>query len=215
MPTRRLVLLMPLAAAACGRRGPEPVAALPPLVTGYGHLTPLRLNVAEVQVPEPLPGAVIVQGVAPLSPAQEMRRMAEERLIPAGASGQARFLVERARLLRERLPTTGGLAGALRTEQSERLTCDMLCRLDIVSADGDATAFIEAGARRSRTLEEGTSPAALSRAAEELVRQTMDELNVELEFQARRNLRDWLLAAPTPAAEVAPQPVEREDLPRP
>jgi hypothetical protein len=143
MPTRRLVLLMPLAAAACGRREPEPVAALPPLVTGYGHLTPLRLNVAEVQVPEPLPGAVIVQGVAPLSPAQEMRRMAEERLIPAGASGQARFLVERARLLRERLPTTGGLAGALRTEQSERLTCDMLCRLDIVSADGDATAFIE------------------------------------------------------------------------
>ncbi len=215
MPTRRLLLMLPLAAAACGRREPEPATALPPLVSGYSHLTALRLNVAEVEVPEPGPGAVQVQGAAPLNPAQEMRRMAQERLLPVGASGEARFRIDRAQLLRERLPTSGGLAGAFRREQAERLSCDLLCRLEVASSDGARTGFVQAAARRTRTLEEGIAPAASARAAEELVRQTMDELNVELEYQVRRTLRDWLVEGVAPAAAVPPEPVGREELPQP
>jgi len=36
----------------------------------------------------------------------------------------------------------------------------------------------------------------------------MDSMNVELEFQTRRALRDWLMGTP----DVTPAPVERQDL---
>lgn len=210
MPTRRLLLSLPLLAAACASREEAP-APLPSLVAGYGHLTPLRLNVADVEVLDPAPGAVLVQEPAPVRPEQEAARMAKERLQAYGTSGTARFRVETARLVREPLPTSGGLTGLFRTEQAERLTCHIRVRLEVTSPDGSSAGFAEAEARRSRTLEEGASTATRSRAAEELVRQTMDELNVEFEYQTRRALRAWLTEAVTPA--TIPAPIGREDLP--
>ncbi|QYU70136.1 hypothetical protein J4558_08465 [Leptolyngbya sp. 15MV] len=65
--------------------------------------------------------------------------------------------------------------------------------------------------RRSRSLPDGTSATARQRAAEEIVRQAMDALNVEFEFQIRRVLRAYLVDTTVPAPEI----VEREDLPRP
>jgi hypothetical protein len=89
-------------------------------------------------------------------------------------------------------------------------------RLDVISAEGARAGFVEAQARHLRTLPDGTSPAARRRAAEEAVRQAMEELNVEFEFQARRALRPWLLEAGAPPAAPVGNPggIEREDLPR-
>jgi hypothetical protein len=91
----------------------------------------------------------------------------------------------------------------------------MEARLEIASAEGQRVGFVEAQARRQRTLPGGSSEAARRRAAEETVRQAMEELNVEFEFQIRRALRDWLVegaAAPPPLG--APGGIQREDLPR-
>jgi hypothetical protein len=211
MPTRRLLLSLPLGAglAACaGTEGPE---ALPPLVTGYRHLTPLRLNLLEIALPDPAAGAVRVAEPAPLRPDVEMRRMAEERLVPVGTAGSGRFLISAARFTRERLPASGGLTAMFAGEPGERIAVEMICRLEVLNAEARRVAFVEAQARRSRTLADGTAPAARSRAAEELVRQAMDELNVEFEYQIRRTLREWLVDASQP---VTPAPVEREDLPQ-
>jgi hypothetical protein len=214
MPMRRLLLqaplILPFGLAACGDRETEP-ATLPPLVTGYGHLTPLRLNVLEIELADPAPGAVEVAASAPLRPEREMRRMADERLVPVGSEGQARFLVTTARFTRERLPAQGGIGGLFSGEPGERLDCRLVCRLELLSPEGRRVAFVEAEARRSRTLADGASPAARARAAEDVIRQAMDELNVEFEFHIRRTLRGWLaegVSAPTPA----PAEVEREDL---
>ena len=213
MPTRRLFLtaplMLPVILSACA--GGEEPAALPPLVTGYRHLTPLRLNVLEIEVGDPAPGAVQITGSAPIRPEQEMRRMAEERLVPVGTEGQARFLVTTARFTRERLAAQGGLTGMFSGEPGESLTCQLVCRLEILSPEGRRVAFVEAEARRNRTLPDGASPAARNRAAEDVVREAMDQLNVEFEFHIRRTLRGWLSEGNTPAGATAP--VEREDLP--
>lgn len=204
---RSLLLSLPALAAACA--GDEP-AALPPLVTGYRHLTPIRLNVAEIEILDPAPGAVRVDEPAPVRPEAEMRRMAQERLAAMGTEGEARFLVQAAEFRRDRMPGGGGLTGLV-AEPGERLTCRLNARLEVLSGAGQRVGFVEAEARRSHTLGSGSSQEARRRAAEELVRQAMEELNVEFEFQVRRALRPWLVEAVAPAV---PGAVEREDLPR-
>jgi hypothetical protein len=208
---RTLLLALPLAAAACAGGAPEP---LPPLVTGYGHLTPIRLKIAEVEVLNPPPAAIRVDEPAPVRPEAEMVRMAQERLVAMGTEGQARFVVQTAEFRREPLAGQGGIVGLFSGDPGERLTVRLQGRLEILAADGRRAGFVEAEARRQRTLPDGTSGAERRRAAEDVVRQSMDDLNVELEFQVRRNLRDWLEAAGSPSMPVGPGGIEREDLQR-
>jgi hypothetical protein len=207
---RRLLVGLPLLVAACATGGSEP-EPLPPLVTGYRHLTPIRLNVAEIEVADPPPGVVRVDEPAPLRPEREMMRMAGDRLVAMGTEGRGRFLVQVAEFRRER---TGG-GGLFSGEPGERLTCRMNARLEILSGDDRRVGFVEAEARRQRGVTDGATPAARRRAAEEVVRLAMDDLNVELEFQIRRALRAWLVEGNAPpAAPVGPGGIEREDLPR-
>lgn len=205
---RRGVLVLPIGLAACASTPSEP-EALPPLVTGYRHLTPLRLDVAEVQVVPPAPGVVRVDAPAPVRPDAEMARMAEERLLAAGSAGRARFTQRVAEFRRDFLQTSSGVGSWFAGQPGERLTCRLSCRLEVAIGD-ERSGFVEAEARAQRTVPDGATPAQRSRAAEETVRRAMENLNVELEFQVRRQLRAFLLegAAPAPGA------VEREDLPR-
>jgi len=207
MLKRRLLLGLPLGLLACG--GPEEPSFLPPLVTGYRHLTPLRLNVLEVEFPDPAARAVSVSEPAPVRPEAEIRRMGQERLVPVGTTGTARFLITRARFSRERLPPAGGLGGMFAGEPGERLSCDLACRIEVMNPEGGRAAFAEAEARRTQSLADGTSPIARQRAAEAIIRQTMESLNVEFEFQIRRALRAWLIEGNQP---LTPAAVEREDL---
>lgn len=211
MPRRRhLLQALPLLAAACATE--QPLAPLRPLVTGYAHLTPLRLNVLEIQIGQPAPGAIQVSEPAPLRPEAELRRMAEQRLVPIGTQGRARFLITKARFIRQSQPQQGGLGGMFAGEAGERLTCELACRVEILTGDDTRVAFVEAQVQRLQTVADGASAATRRRAAEDLVREAMQEMNVEFEYQLRRTLRAWLAEGATPNAP-APVPVEREDLP--
>jgi hypothetical protein len=184
-----------LAASSCARPEPPP-APLPPM--SWTHLTPLALDVAALEVvpsnPPSPPG-----DVGPLlspPPAEAVRGMARDRLSALGGSGQAVFLVTAASLVREP-------GGALR--------CSLGCRLDIAGRGGgeeDGPAFAEAAVQRGVSGAEAARP----RAADLLLRRAMDDLNVEFEFQLRRNLRRWLASA-APAGAAMPPPVSREELP--
>jgi hypothetical protein len=213
LPGRRAIVLgLPALAAACaGNDTPPPLTRL---VDGYGHLTPIRLDVAEIDVADPGAGVVRVDEPAPVRPDREMLRMARERIQAMGNAGQGRFVVEVAEFRRERLAGGNALTSLFTGEPGERLTCRLKARLEVRS-EARGTGFVEAEARRQRTLADGASPAERRRAAEEVVRQAMDDLNVELEFQVRRTLRDWLLEAAVPApAPVGPAGIEREELQR-
>jgi len=200
MPSRRLALLLPFLLPACAGRDPE--IAVPGTPIGFRFLLPLRLNVAEVVVPDATPPMAPGDFGASLAvpPARAMRQMAEERLFAVGTTGQAVFGVTQALLLRD----------------NSGVVCALACRLDIVAAEGGRQGFIEASARANITLPSSVAPATRQRAGEAMLRQALDRLNVEFEFQVKRNLRAWLVeSAPGAAGMPAPAPsaVEREALP--
>ena len=190
---RRLLLvplLSPFALAGCGswRRAdsaPEDIAPL-----RYDHLTPLRLNVASLDIEgpvSPIPGDI--GGRAPTPPAAALRRMAQDRLGAMGAAGRAVFTIRQAGVM----PVRGGLDGI------------MAVRLDIFGPDGGPVGYAEARVAR-RNVTDDDDRAALHT----MVRQLMDAMNVEFEFQVRRALRDYLAVAEPGAAR--PEAVDREEL---
>lgn len=183
---RRTALLLPWVTAACG--GDAPARAMPPL--RYDYLAPLRLNVATVDVGDaPPPSQIEAQSPAPLG--ATLRLMALDRLAAGGASGRAVFTIDTARVDRS----------------SNHLDGLAAVRLEIVTAESVRAGFAEARVTRSFT-----AGGNLREALYDLTRLMMDDMNVELEFQIRRSLRDWLqdlTAAPPPA------PVQQQELPAP
>ena len=190
MIARRAALLLPFALVACTGDDPPLRQGFPEL--HYDYLTPLRLNVAAVEVADgPPPGPLDVQNPAP--PAQALRRMAQDRIGAGGSTGRAVFTIDTATVTRG----DPGLSGI------------MAVHLDILGPEGGRLAFAEARVFRGTSL---PRRADLRGTLYDLTRAMMDDMNVELEFQVRRNLRDWLQEATT---APAPAPVQQQDLSAP
>ena len=185
--SRRLILSAPLLLAACGDDGPPRTYG--PL--SYSYLTPLQLNVASVDIAD-LPSPGPLDATSPLPAAPSLRQMLQDRLSAAGSAGRAVVTIEDARIARG----GGGLDGA------------MAVRLDIVAADGTRAGFAEARvARRADGVGRN-----LRGALYDMTKQMLDDMNVELEFQLRRSLRDYLQTTTT---APGPAPVEKQDLAAP
>jgi hypothetical protein len=204
---RRAALAGVLALAACGGRSEPPPAPVGP--PSYSYLTPLRLAVGRIEVVQATdPAATRVMPPVPLIPAEVVRIMAQDRLSAAGGPGAARFRTQVATLTRESAGSGGVFSGA-----SERLTCVMRCRLEILTDEGSTIGFAEAEIRRTAVRPAGNQ-AERAQSAAEIVRLAGSDLNVEFEYQLRRNLRA-LLRGPAPATEpgapaapgAAPAPV--------
>jgi hypothetical protein len=179
--------LLPLL-AACGGRSER---AYPPL--HYGHLTPLRLNVAAIQIEQRYVPSGVAPDVSPLDPmppVQALRNMAADRLQALGNSGQAAFVIQEASLTRQR----GTLLGSFAVE------------LDVYTTANNRAGFAEARVTRSYTGDLDDLPSTLY----DMTKEMMDTMNVEFEFQLRRSLRAWLL----PEGVVQP-PVEQQPLTAP
>ena len=182
--TRRSALLLPMLLAACGddtvRRD------FPPL--RYDFLTRLELNVADIAYGElPQPGPL--DGTDPTPPGPALLQLLQDRLIAAGSSGRARVTVGEARITRD----------------GDDLDGAMSVRVDIITADGSPAAFAEARVARHAT---GIGRD-LRGALYDFTKQMLDDMNVELEFQLRRSLKDYLQ---TTSTAPPPPPVQQQDL---
>ena len=196
MIARRSVLLLPLLAAACGEDEEAAPRSFP--IPSYSYLTPIRLNVASIEIDDQTPptGDRSLAGQSPLRPADGLKQMANDRLVAAGTAGRAVFVIDAATL--QRVP--GGIEGT------------MAVHLDVFAGQGgDRTGFAEARVARRRT---STNTDEDARAVlYDFTIQMLNDMNVEFEFQVKRSLKDWLQAtagtAPPPAA------VQTESLPPP
>jgi hypothetical protein len=195
---RLLALLLPLAVAGCGG-GTEVAAPVAFTPLHYDYLTPLRLNVATVDVEDhaPIAGPGDVSSLSPVPPAQALEQMARDRLIPAGSSGRAVFVIDRASI----------------QQSPDTLTGNLAVHLDVLTSSGNRAAYAEARVSRIRTLGGGHED--LRGALYTMTRAMMDDMNVEFEYQVRHSLREWLQDATPAAAAPAPAPVQEQPLAAP
>jgi hypothetical protein len=177
--TRRQALLLPIALVACGEE--EPVVFAP---LRYDYLPPIQLNVATVEVeqrfiPSGVPPDVTAEDPAP--PIEALRAMATGRLQTFGVTGRAVFAILDASL----------------TRQGNVIAGSMAVSLTVYGADGAQAGFAEAHVEHNQSGEIDN----LRKTLYDITKTMMDNMNVEFEYQVRRNLRAWLT---TPAAPDTP-----------
>ena len=130
-----------------------------------------------------------VSAQAPIPPITALRQMANDRLKAFGSSGKAILVIKDASLIKG----------------SNEILGHMAVELDVYTSDNRRAGFAtaEVTQRRSGEIKD------LQGTLYDLTKTMMDRMNVELEFQARRSLRDWILPD-VPAAANAP--VQQQDL---
>lgn len=181
--------------AGCGGRA-RPVSFAP---MGWDYLPRLKLNVAAIDINAAWTSRAGNRErgfLAPTPPVDALRRMAMDRLIPAGASGRAVFIIDDASIVQVRDTYQGVFA----------------VHLDVSTSDGTRSGYAEARVLRTRTID-NDSPDGVRAGLYDMVRQMMTDMNVEFEFQVRHSLRDYLQTTEPAAPEQGP--VERQDLAAP
>ncbi|CAH2600640.1 conserved protein of unknown function [Rhodovastum atsumiense] len=190
--SRRAALALPLVLAACGGR--DVPTTFEPL--GWDYLSRLKLNVGSIEIDDswkPRPGTRDVGHLAPTPPVKALRQMAEDRLIAGGMTGEATFVIDEASIV----------------EQRENYVGNFAVHIALSTPDGTRSGYAEARVTRTRTIDDD-SPAVVRADLYDMVRQMMTDMNVELEYQIRQRMRDYLQTTAPSAPE--PGPVEQQDL---
>jgi len=206
-PLRRRLLaaLLPAAlVAACATDDPLPPSPPPP---EFRFLTPLRLEVGDVMIDDKLSSAAASDAGSRIAvtPADYLRAIARDRLRADGTTGRAIVVLQKAEVIETRVPTRGAMFTA---EVDTRYEGRMAMRVDILGADGSPAGFAEADVRRSREVLQNASASARSQVVQAIARDLADAMNVEIEFQLRRSLRDVLAND----RRAVPDPVHQEPL---
>jgi hypothetical protein len=181
---RSSLLLLPLALAACGGEPPD----YPPL--RYSYLPPIRLNVASVSVRQDYVPSGVAPDLSPLDPVQPvdaLRQMAQDRLKPFGAAGQAVFVIQNASVLRDGDTITGTFA----------------VRLDVYTSGNTRVGYAEARVAHSHSGHVDD----IHQLLYDMTKQLMDEMNVQFEYQVVHSLRDWVAPVGGGPAPVQQQPL--------
>jgi hypothetical protein len=182
---------LPLTLAACGDDEPAPAPeSWAPL--HYEYLNKLRLNVGSIEVQDhsaPL-GDNDVSAQSPVPPAQAAEQVGRDRLVAAGFSGSAAYVVDQASITRN---GDGVLNGTVAVH------------IDVVGPNG-ATARAEMHVGRQHVP--GSDPENLRNVLYGMTKAMMDDLNVELEYQLRRSMGPYLVTGDSVPAKVEAAPLQ-------
>ena len=154
---------LPALLAACGG-APAPTSFAP---LGWDYLPHIKLNVATIDIDNswtPRAGTREVGFLAPTSPVQALRKMAEDRLIAGGSSGRAAFVIDDASI----------------QQQGDDYAASFAVHLDISTSDGVRSGYAEARVSRRRSVRDD-SPNGVRAELYNLVRQMMADMNVEFD----------------------------------
>ena len=191
--TRRFMLLLPLAVAACG--GDEEPDFVP---LRYNDLPPIQVNVASIAieqrfVPAGMPPDVSDRDPAP--PVEALKAMANDRLQAFGTANKAVFAILDASLTRSGDVVVGSMAVSL----------------TIFDDSGTQLGFAEARvqSRHTGSLDE------IRPVLYDMTKGMMNDMNIEFEYQIRHSLKNWLTTDAAPAAPVEQAPLDGTQAPPP
>ena len=182
---RRSVLLLPLALAACGDNDEVAFDAL-----RYNDLPPIQMNVASIRieqrfVPSGVPPDVSNQDPAP--PVEALKAMASDRLQAFGTANTAVFAILDATLTREGDVVLGSMAVSL----------------TILDDSGTQIGLAQARVQSRHTGQLNH----IRKVLYDLTKSMMIDMNIEFEYQIRRNLRTFLTNAVAPDTPVEQAPL--------
>jgi hypothetical protein len=195
-PALAFSIMLALGVAGCGGDEAPPPASFAPL--HYDYLTKLRLNVGSIDIQDrsaPL-GPDDVSAQSPVTPAQALLQIAHDRLFAAGLLGHAQFVIDQASIVRG---AAGGLYG------------QMAVHLEVMTAGGQRAGYAEA--RVARQHQPGSEPENMQSVLYDMTRQMADAMNVELEYQIKRSMGDFLESAAVVPAPVTAAPLSATGAP--
>jgi hypothetical protein len=195
--TRRAALLMTIAMAACSSEPEPPPQDYPQ--PHYDYLPQIRMSVSDVEIDDswaPRGAGRHVENLAPVTPRDALRQMGQDRLFASGGPGRAVFVIEDASIIRATNQYLGTFA----------------VRVDIADAGGNQLASATARGTRTRVIG-SESRNGIRSDLYGLVTDMMADMNVELEYQLRRALKE----APQATRPASPEaePVQIQDLSNP
>ena len=161
----------------------------------WGHLPPITLDVAEIEIIDasPSPGASPhVEHLFPLPPAKAAERWARDRLRAGGLANRARFIIQRADVVEVGLKRTEGFYGIFTTDQSERYDAVLEVALEIRSDTGALLGQVTTETRKSHTVAENASLNQREAAWFEITDGLIKLLNAEMERVTPLYLGRWI-----------------------
>lgn len=159
-PFRLLTVVLALAGtlAACDTAPPRPTF---PDIRFTGE-PPIRLAVSAVDVRDdfkPSFQAPHVEHLFPVPPERALENWARDRLVAAGGTARARFVIVNASVTETELKKKDeGITGAFTKEPAERYDATVQAKLDILDASGLPVRSVSVEAERSQSVLEGITP---------------------------------------------------------
>ncbi len=185
--TRRFVLLLPFAVAACAG-GDEDVVFEP---LRYTDLPPIQVNVASIVTEQRFIPAGVAPDVSYLDPAppiEALKAMANDRLKAFGTSRKAVFAV---------------LDASLTRDEDDVVTGSFAVSLTILDDNGTQLGYARAQVQNRHTGRIRDIRPVLY----DMTKAMMNDMNVEFEYQIRHNLKAWLTDAAAPDTAVQQTPL--------
>ena len=159
----------------------------------FSHLTPIKLNVAKIDVvvqykpPLRLPN---VEHLFPTLPATAIKQWTKDRLRAAGASGVAKLVIINAGAVEKQLPQKDGFAAAFTRQQLQRYDATLEVRLEIISYLEQGTTLAQVS--RFTTVSENATINERERAWFDLTEALTLDFNSVIEKNIQKHLSQWL-----------------------
>lgn len=151
---------------------------------------PLRLDVATIEVRqdyrEPFQ-APHVEQLFPVAPGHAAQNWAHDRLLAAGRSNRAVFVVRTASAIETPLPKSEGVKGAFTTEPTQRYDLRLEATLQIIDPQGVAVRTANAQAVRSQSLLEGITPNEREQAWYDMTKALMADFDRQMSGEIQGN----------------------------
>lgn len=187
-----LLLIMGGVVASCMQSAPPPPKFPAISFTGQPKI-PLRVGAIEIaQDYTPPLEAPNVDHQFPIPPAQMAARWAQDRLLAAGGTGTARFVIKQASVLETELARTEGIRGAFTKDQAQRYDAVLEVEIEIRNDRGFRDGIVTARIERSRSVEEGIDINQRQAIWYEMTKDMAQALDAEMERTIRANLTAYL-----------------------
>lgn len=194
---RFLVFTLLALLAACTSE--PPARPVTPLTLDYTRLGPIKLAVSKLDFVNQSPLVPAADAATlPFKPqlADAAYRWGLDRLQPVSAEGVAVYNISDAKLVRTKLPQSGGISSWFTRQPAEKWVATMTVKLQVTNATGGFSGRAEATVTRSTTLPEGATPGEQENAYRRVLLGLMDDLNATMTAAIQQHLAPILVTAP-------------------